>query len=199
VEIPSLSPCESLSFLSIRNCPGFGSPSLAMVGKLCPRLLNIDFTGLCNITDAGLLPLVESYDGLIKVTLSGCFNLTDEVASAVARIHGGTLELLNLDGCVKVTDAGLLAIANHCLVLWELYVSKCSVTDLGIAALACEEQIKLQILSLCGCSKVSNMSVSSLIKLGESLVGLNLQNCNSMSCSAIEMLVESLWSCDILS
>uniref|UniRef100_A0A5B7AM40 Putative EIN3-binding F-box protein 1-like n=1 Tax=Davidia involucrata TaxID=16924 RepID=A0A5B7AM40_DAVIN len=200
LETPILSPCNSLRSLSIRFCPGFGSASLAMVGKLCPQLHHIDLSGLYGITDAGLLPLLESCEaGLVKVNLSGCLNLTDKVVLATARLHGGTLELLNLDGCRKITDASLVAIADNCSLLNDLDVSRCSITDSGIAALSHGEQLNLQILSLSGCSEVSNKSLPSLRKLGKTLVGLNLQHCNSISSSTVELLVHSLWRCDILS
>lgn len=196
--IPLPSSCCSLRSLSIRNCPGFGSASLAMVGKLCPQLQHVDLSGLCGITDAGLLPLLESCEGgLVKVNLSGCLSLTDEVVSVLARLHGGTLELLNLDGCRKITDAGLVAIAKNCLFLSDLDVSKCAVTDSGIAVLSSAEQLNLQVLSFSGCSEVTNKSLPCLKKLGRTLVGLNLQK-SSISSSTAEMLVESLWRCDIL-
>ncbi|XP_019157917.1 PREDICTED: EIN3-binding F-box protein 1-like [Ipomoea nil] len=196
-ETELLSPCESLRSLSIRNCPGFG---LAMVGKLCPQLYQLDLSGLCGITDAPLLSLLEtSKAGLAKVNLSGCLNLSDEVAFALARLHGQTLEVLNLDGCRKMTDASLVAVANSCTFLNDLDVSKCSITDSGVAALSRGVQINLQILSLSGCSMVSSKSVPSLGELGKNLLGLNLQQCNGMSSSAIELLVEHLWRCDILS
>ncbi|CAK9159411.1 unnamed protein product, partial [Ilex paraguariensis] len=67
LEATMLSPCKSLRFLSIRSCPGFGSASLAMVGKLCPQLHHLDLSGLIGISDAGLLPLLESCEaGLVK-------------------------------------------------------------------------------------------------------------------------------------
>ncbi|EEF37946.1 grr1, plant, putative [Ricinus communis] len=194
------SPCSSLRSLSIRNCPGFGSASLALVGKLCPQLQHVDLSGLCAITDSGLLPLLESSEaGLVKVNLSGCMNLTDEVISALARIHGGSLELLNLDGCRKITDASLKAITHNCLFLSDLDVSKCAVTDSGIATLSSADRLNLQVLSLSGCSEVSNKSFPFLKKLGRTLMGLNLQNCSSISSNTVELLVESLWRCDILS
>lgn len=197
---PLPSPCISLRSLSIRNCPGFGTASLAMVGKLCPQIQYLDLTGLYGITDAGLLPVLESAEaGLVKVILSGCLNLTDEVILALTRLHGGTLELLNLEGCRKITDASLVSVADNCLVLNDLDVSKCGITDSGIKILSCAEQLNLQVLSLSGCSEVSNKSLPYLEKLGKTLVGLNLQHCNSISCSTVELLVESLWRCDILS
>lgn len=163
LETPLLFPCESLRSLSIRSCPGFGNASLAKVGKLCPQLHQLDLTGLCGITDSGLLPLVESCEaGLVKVNLSGCLNLTDEVVSALVRLHGGTLQVLDLNGCGKVTDASLVAVADNCLVLNDLDLSKCSISDSGVAALSCAEQLKLQILSLSGCFKISGKSILSL-------------------------------------
>ena len=194
------SPCTSLRSLSVRYCPGFGTASLAMVGKLCPQIQHVDLSGLCGITDAGLLPLLESCEaGLVKVNLSGCFNITDDVILALARLHGGTLELLNLEGCRKITDASLVAIADNCMLLNDLDVSKCAITDSGVAVLSRAEQLSLQVLSLSGCSKVSNKSIPFLEKLGKTLVGLNVQHCNSISSSTVELLLDSLWKCDILS
>ncbi|XP_028801252.1 EIN3-binding F-box protein 1 [Neltuma alba] len=198
-EASMLSPCKSLCSLSIRNCPGFGSGSLAMVGKLCPQLQHVDLTGLYGITDVGFLPLLENCKaGLISVNLAGCGNLTDNIISALAQLHGRTLEVLNIDGCRKVTDASLAAIAHYCLLLNDLDVSKCAITDAGLAILAGARQLSLQVLSVSGCSDVSNHSVPFLTKLGKTLVGLNLQNCNSISSSSIELLIENLWRCDIL-
>nr|XP_017252454.1 PREDICTED: EIN3-binding F-box protein 2-like isoform X2 [Daucus carota subsp. sativus] len=199
LENPVSSPCESLRSLTIQNCLGFGSASLAVLGKLCPQLHHLDLSGLCAITDTGLLPLLEfCEDGLVKVNLSDCLNLTDKVVVDLARLHGETLEVLNLTGCRKITDESLAAIADNCLLLNDLDISKCSVTDAGVAALSRGVQHNLQILSLSGCSNISNKSMLSLAELGKTLVGLNIQQCNLISSSAIELLLESLWRCDIL-
>ncbi|XP_044463127.1 EIN3-binding F-box protein 1-like [Mangifera indica] len=200
MESPMPVPCNSLRSLSIRNCSGFENASLAMLGKLCPQLQHVDLSGLCGITDLGILPLMESCEaGLVKVNLSRCLNLTDEVVSALARLHGETLELLCLDGCRRITDTSLVAIADNCVFLSDLDVSKCAITDSGVAILSHAEKLNLQVLSLSGCSEVSNKSIPSLKKLGKTLVGLNLQNCNSISSSLVTRLVETLWRCDILS
>ncbi|XP_022754495.1 EIN3-binding F-box protein 1-like [Durio zibethinus] len=196
--LPLLSPCESLRSLSIRNCPGFGDASLVVLGKLCSQLEQLELSGLHGITDAGFLSLLESCEaGLVKVNLSGCVNLSDKVVCIMADSHGWTLEMLNLDGC-KVSDASLVAIAENCQLLSDLDVSKCAITDSGIAALACSNQINLQILSISGCSMISDKSLPSLGKLGQTLLGLNLQQCKAISSSAVDLLVEQIWRCDIL-
>jgi EIN3-binding F-box protein len=46
---------------------------------------------------------------------------------------------------------------------------------------------------------ISDKSLLALIKLGRTLLGLNLQHCNAISSSTVDVLVERLWRCDILS
>ncbi|OIV97738.1 hypothetical protein TanjilG_12495 [Lupinus angustifolius] len=198
--LPEVSPSVSLSSLSISNCPGFGNATFAVLGKLCPQLQNVELNGLEGITDAGLLPLLESSKaGLVNVNLHGCINLTNEVVFSIANLHGSTLDVLKLDGCKKISDASLKAIASNCQVLSYLSVSRCAITDAGIAALARGNLHNLEILSLACCSSVSNKSVPALKKLGRTLIGLNIHACNRISSSAVLKLSEHLWTCDILS
>ncbi|KAG8487740.1 hypothetical protein CXB51_018456 [Gossypium anomalum] len=196
--LPPLSPCESLQSLSIRNCPGFSDSSLAVLGKLCPQLQHVELRGLHGITDAGFLQLLESCNaGLVKVNLKDCVNLSDKGVCRLTNLHRWTLETLNLDGC-KISDASLFAIAENCRLLGDLDVSKCAITDSGIAALAHSDLINVQILSVSGCSMVSDKSLPSLRNLGKTLLGLNLQQCKAISRSAIGLLVQQLWRCNIL-
>ncbi|KAE9586947.1 putative F-box domain, leucine-rich repeat domain, L domain-containing protein [Lupinus albus] len=200
LRLPEVFPCVSLWSLSICNCPGFGNATLAVLGKLCPQLQNVELNGLEEITDTGFLPLLESSKaGLVKVNLRGCKNVTDKVVSSIANLHGSTLDVLNLDGCNKVGDASLKAIASNCQVLSDLDVSRCTITDSGIAALTRGNLHNLKILSLACCASVSNKSVPALKKLGRTLAGLNILACNRVSSSAVLKLMEQLQTCDILS
>jgi len=121
------------------------------------------------------------------------------VVSSLVEMHGWTLEMLNLDGCQKISDASLVAIAENCPLLSDLDLSKCMITDCGIAALANANQLNLQILSVSRCSSITDKSLLALGKLGQTLGGLNLQHCNAISISTVDLLVEQLWKCDILS
>ncbi|CAN0877580.1 EIN3-binding F-box protein 1 [Linum grandiflorum] len=192
-------PCESLRSLSVSNCPGFGDGSLSFLGKLCPQLQNLELTGLQGATDSGLLELLRSCkSGLVKVNLSGCVNLSDRIVVEMSEQHGWTLEKLSLEGCAKITDASLAAVAKGCLLLSDLDVSRCSITDAGIAALASSGLLGLQVFSVSGCHMVSDKSFTSLMQLGQTLLGLSLQQCNAISSSTVELLVERLWRCDVL-
>ncbi|CAO2841327.1 unnamed protein product [Amaranthus hypochondriacus] len=192
-------PCLSLRCLSVKNCPAFGSASLDILGKMCPNLRQLDLSGLYGITDDGIFSVLESsVAGLVKLNLSGCINLSDDSVVAIARHHGETIKVLNLDGCRKISDVSVSTIACSCPLLSELDVSNSAVTDLGIAALSCSQQLNLQILSISGCARISNKSLPFLINLGKSLVGLNLQYCNALSSSSVDMLMGNLWRCDIL-
>ncbi|KAG7029508.1 EIN3-binding F-box protein 1, partial [Cucurbita argyrosperma subsp. argyrosperma] len=199
LNLPSASSCKSLQSLTISNCPGFGNASLSLLSKLCSQLQHVDLSGLNGITDSGLLPLFKNCEaGLVKVNLRGCMNLTDKVITSLTKLHGWTLELLNLDGCLKITDSSLVAIAENCPLLNDLDVSKCRITDFGVAALAQANQFNLQILSMFGCSTLTDKSLLALVKLGDSLLGLNLKHCNSISTTSIELLLAQLHRCDIL-
>ncbi|KAL3646034.1 Transcription factor COE2 [Castilleja foliolosa] len=199
LEFPFTSLCLSLRSLTIRSCPGFGDVSLGLLGRLCPKLTQVDLTGIKGVTDAGVSRLVQcSEAGLAKLNLSGCLNLTDKTVEAIVELHGETLKVLNLDGCGYITDMSLIAIARNCGVITELDVSRCGISNSGIEALAAAEQTSLQILSVGGCGLVSDKSVPFLVALGKTLVGLNVKHCCGVTSGAIDLLIDQLWRCDVL-
>lgn len=196
VQIPS---CASLRCLAVRNCPGFSDASLVMVGKVCPMLERIELSGVGNVTDHGLLPLINMCAGrLVSVNLCKNANLTDMAVTSLVKANGNTLKLLNLDGCKKVTDKVVAEIVERCIVLDELDLSRTMVSDFGIAALASAKQLKLRVLSLAGCEKLTGKSMLSLGKMGRSLEGLNLLSCNLVNNYNLASLEEKLSWCDIL-
>lgn len=195
VTLPESAHC-SIRSLTIRNCPLFGDMNLALLSTLCSRLQFLALSGLAGISDDGIAPLIESSDaGLVKVNLGGCVNLTDKTVLALTRIHGGTL---NLEGCGKITDASLVAITDDYFLLNDLDISRCAISDLGVSALSRSKQLlSLCILFVSGCTSLGGLPF--LAKTGLNLMGLNLENCTSISTNIVDMLSERLWNCDILS
>ncbi|XP_010493788.1 PREDICTED: EIN3-binding F-box protein 2 [Camelina sativa] len=197
--LPSTS-CSSLRSLSIRCCPGFGDASLAFLGNFCHQLQDVELCGLDGVTDAGVRELLQSNNvGLVKVNLSGCINVSDSTVSAVSVCHGHTLESLNLDGCKNITDASLVAVAKNCYSVNDLDISNTLVSDHGIKALASSpNHLNLQVLSVGGCSAITDKSKACIQKLGRTLLGLNIQRCGRISSSTVDTFLEQLWRCDIL-
>ncbi|XP_015078449.1 EIN3-binding F-box protein 1-like [Solanum pennellii] len=199
--IPSKAPCcNSLVSLTIRNCPGVGNATIAIISRLCHRLTHIKLIGLLSITDEGLFPLVKNCAAnLVAVNLSGCVNITDISVSYIVNKSGRSLKYLLVDGCKNVTDATLVEIWNSCWTLNVLDVSKCGITDSGITTLSSAIQLQLQILSLSGCPLVSDNSLPFLLDLAQNLQGLNIQHCPNISSKTVDALVEMNPRCDILS
>ncbi|KAJ4877591.1 EIN3-binding F-box protein 2 [Raphanus sativus] len=200
--LTSTSCCSSSSLrsLSVRCCPGFGDASLSFLGKFCHQLQDVELCGLNGVTDAGVLSLLQSNNvGLVKVNLSGCVNVTDNTVSALSFRHGRTLESLNLDGCKNITDASVVTVAKNCYSVNDLDVSNTLVSDHGIKALASSpNHLNLQVLSVGGCSGITDKSKACIQKLGRTLLGLNIQRCGKISSSTVDTLLEQLWRCDIL-
>jgi len=140
----------------------------------------------------------SSEEGLVKVNLRGCSNLTDSAVCALVKEHGDTLQLLNLDGCNKLTDRVMLAISEHCTMLEELDMSGADITDYGVALLASARHLCINILSFAGCAKVTPRSLPFFGNMGPTLVGLNLQHCNLIRAHGTASLEERMWWCDIL-
>ncbi|KAL8152560.1 hypothetical protein V2J09_010320 [Rumex salicifolius] len=193
------STCRSLRSLSIKNCPGFGSAGITILGKLCPEVSQLNLNGLYGVTDEGFISFLNSSEGhILKLDLNGCLNLSDTAVAAVVRNHGQSIKIMNVEGCRKLSDFSLFAIAEHCELLQDLYMSYCAITDLGIAALLSARQLKLEILSFLGCHGLTDKCVPLFMKMQESLYGLNFKFCSSISSRTIELLEDKLWRCDLL-
>ncbi|KAM7259535.1 hypothetical protein ACFE04_015276 [Oxalis oulophora] len=114
------------------------------------------------------------------------------------KLPSQTFKVLSLDGCRMITDASLATIAKNCQLLSDLDVSKCAITNFGIISLARENLLNLKVLSLSGCHMVTDRSLAAFGTLGRTLLGLNIQSCESISQSSVDLLVEQLWKCNIL-
>jgi len=141
----------------------------------------------------------SSDSGLVDIDLNSCENLTDVAVSTLVKAHDASLATshLSLEGCSKITDASLFAISESCSPLAELDLSNCMVSDYGVAVLAAAKQLRLRVLSLSGCMKVTQKSVPFLGSMSSSLEGLNLQF-NFIGNHNIASLEKQLWRCDIL-
>ncbi|KAE8792735.1 ADP,ATP carrier protein [Hordeum vulgare] len=96
------------------------------------------------------------------------------VTETIRKAHGTSLAHLSPEGCSKIIDASLFAISESCSELAELDLSNCMVSDYDVTVLASAERLKLRLLSLSDCLKVTPKSVPFLGSMPASLEGLNL-------------------------
>ncbi|KAJ7299016.1 hypothetical protein O6H91_Y323600 [Diphasiastrum complanatum] len=192
--------CSLLKSLSITHCEGVGNEFLKKIGSSCLSLEKLDLSGLFGVNDSGVMAFLQGNSlPLLSVNLTGCKNLTNKAVCAVARHSGSNLRSLYLDGCEKVTDMSLKVIAEKCIVLQDLDLTKCKITDAGVVALLATTGSTLKTLSLSGCKHITEKCLYIIQKTCASLFALNLQGCTKLSINALKSFKSELWRCDILS
>jgi ribonuclease HIII len=114
-------------------------------------LRRFSFVKTLNLKGCYLLSVVTAWPvKLTSVELSMCSNLTDAAVVAVAE-HCAGLTSLSVAGCKNLTDAAVVAVAEHCGGLTSLNVSYCkNLTDAAVVAVAehCAGLTSLDVRSL---------------------------------------------------
>ncbi|KAL5162182.1 putative methyltransferase PMT14 [Glycine soja] len=201
--------CINLKQLCLRRCCFVSDNGLVAFAKVVVSLESLMLEEHNRFTQSGIIVALTNIKIKFSLSLVKCMGVKDidmevsmlspcESLRPLARlVNVNLIGYWNLTDN-KITDASLVAIANNFVVLNDLDVSKCAITNVGITVLSRVSLPSLQVFSLSGCSNVSNKSAPFLMKLGHTLLGLNLQSCNSIGTNTIELLVEKLWRCHIL-
>ncbi|PKI75660.1 hypothetical protein CRG98_003920 [Punica granatum] len=154
-------------------------------------------------------------DGLTKVNISGCVNLTDEAVSALCRNHGWGLEssISGWQHCLVATTSTsryFLWLSGLCFRMPTRVCAWTHTTPGPVCPSAAKSAPCVSVpprpstedepglRSIVEGGYISDKSLPALKKLGKSLGGLNLQHCNGISRRSVNRLVEQLWKCDIL-
>jgi len=114
--------------------------------------------------------------------------VTDKSVASIAEQCGDSVRSLCLDGCPKVTDKSLRALAKGCPALEDLDLSHCDITDRGVKVLLHSLGHSLVNLSLAGCVRITDKTVEEIMDGCHALSGLNLKNCSGLSRAAVERL-----------
>lgn len=150
------------------------------------------------ISDNALIVVAEKLPKLIKLDVSGCVKLSDKGLLAVANLT--ELEELEFNDCTdkvfsKITDVTLSAIANKLTSLKKLGMSRCSVSDKGI----------LEIMSkLKGIQRLNmnflphGVTIDAIAAHLTDLRELNFSNAGSVKDESIKALVEHFPDLEVL-
>lgn len=168
--------CTQLEVLDMSHLELVTDVALLAIGKSCHRLRRLRMPHCRQISDIGVEAVVRSNPKLEELALSFCERVSDrcfptigkccpslatlEVElcmqlsnSAVKHLAAGlagsnTLKRLNLAGCRRIGDEGLLAVAKSCSRLTELNVRQCDkLTDVSVRAVT-HHCLELEVLNL---------------------------------------------------
>jgi hypothetical protein len=89
---------------------GVTDRDLIQLAKRCPLLRVFKCLHTSRVTDAGVIPVIESCSGLRKLCLNAV-PITDALLSSIRRLSD--LATLNLNGCLHITERGLLSLFSE--------------------------------------------------------------------------------------
>ncbi|KAH8595729.1 hypothetical protein B0O99DRAFT_686711 [Bisporella sp. PMI_857] len=150
---------------------------------VCPRVERLTLTNCKNITDSGLIALLDQSVNLLALDIAGNEEITEASMKTLARFCH-KLQGLNITGCQKISNESLIEVANNCKYIKRLKLNDCSqLEDGAILAFANNCQNILEI-DLHQCRNVGNDPVTALLLNGLCLRELRLANCELISDSA---------------
>lgn len=168
--------CTQIETLDISFLQRITDTALVAIGKHCQRLKRLWMTHCSEITDLGVEAVVRSNARLEELGLSYCERLSDRCFPVVVKScpHLTTLELefcmqigndamkhlaqglanpaklrrLNIAGCRRVGDIGLLELVKKCTRLQNINIRLCDkLTDISVRA-AMHYCLELQVLDM---------------------------------------------------
>lgn len=80
---------------------------------VCNRIERLTLTNCKNLTDTGLIPLVQNSHHLLALDISGDDQITEATVFAIAE-HCKRLQGLNVSGCTKISNEGMIKLAESC-------------------------------------------------------------------------------------
>ncbi|KAL6141562.1 hypothetical protein ACLB2K_059850 [Fragaria x ananassa] len=188
--------CKYIIDLNISGCKKLSDKSLQLVAQTYPELEMLNLTRCVKLTDFGLQQILNSCSSLQSLNLyalssftdeaykrisllarlkfldlCGAQNLSDEGLSCIARCNGLlslslTWKLKLPNSCVRVTDVGVIAIAESCTSLeYPSLFGILGVTDACLDSLSRTCSNTITTLDMNGCIGIKRRSRDELLKL----------------------------------
>jgi hypothetical protein len=128
---------------------------------------------------------------LVKLDLSGCPLVTDELLSVYApRVPHMTH--LNLNGCYQLTSRGISLLAQHCKSMRELFLSKIYENRESSLLELVDSMPQLLKLDLSGNMHVTDVVLADIAAKLPQLDHLNVTQCTKISDKGLRLITENL-------
>ncbi|XP_027332535.1 F-box/LRR-repeat protein 3-like [Abrus precatorius] len=126
--------CSDLKHLDLYRSSRITDEGITAISLGCPSLEVINIAYNNNVTDTSLVSLSKCLK-LRTLEIRGCPQISPAGLSNIA-VKCRHLEMLDIKKCYKINDSGMIQLAQHSQNLKQIKLSYCSVTDMGLIALA---------------------------------------------------------------
>ncbi|XP_044507785.1 F-box protein At3g58530 [Mangifera indica] len=167
--------CKYIVDLNLSGCKNITDKSLQLVADSYQELESLNLTRCVKLTDGGLQKILLKCSSLKSLNLYALSSFTDEVYKKISLL--AHLSFLDLCGAQNLSDKGLACIAK-CNNLVSLNLTWCvRITDVGVIALA-QGCTSLEFLSLFGIVGVTDKCLEVLSSFcSKTLTTLDVNGC----------------------
>ncbi|KAI3974704.1 hypothetical protein MKX01_004433 [Papaver californicum] len=160
--LKSISRGSRFSVLRIGICLNITDEGIIHVGMHCPKLIELDLYRSPAITDLGIAAIASGCPKLEIINIAFSEDITDSSLIYLSKCQ--KINTLEMRGCPKISSMGLSAIAVGCKRLTKLDIKSCfNINDSGMALLARFSQSLKQInLSYCSVTDVGLLALASI-------------------------------------
>ena len=110
----------------------------------------------CNISDRGLEAIMEFLQGLYKLEIAGCNEITEQ--GLWSSLHP-RLASLTINDCINVADECVCAVTQLLPALYEFNLQAYHVTDSALSYFSPKQTGTLNILRLQSCWEITNHGI----------------------------------------
>jgi hypothetical protein len=137
--------------------------------------------GRVKFCDEDIKLIAKNCVNLKEISLTNRHNITDNSIVYIAKVCNGKLTKLCLDGCKRVSDQSIMALACNCPNLQ--YLSLSNLPDLENISILCIANYlsKLEYLYLCGNGNITNVFVAAVGKNCKLLQFIDVNHCTRLS------------------
>jgi len=192
--------CRNITELNISACLGVTGVGLAVFGDCAPRLQKLTLSRCHQLAGWAFQRVVTGCRELEDVDISHCDKLTDHDVLVMAS-HCPRLRRVNLRDAKQISDSGLVELGKCCDAIEWLDLSRTDmswkITDMGILGIA-EGCPLLKTLIAQHCEQISDVACAWLGRGCRTLTHLDLRNCTKVSNGGIRALAEGCFELKFL-
>ncbi|KAK4606805.1 hypothetical protein RGQ29_000871 [Quercus rubra] len=163
--LKSISRCSKLLTLKLGICSNITDDGLTHVANGCSKLKELDLYRSSGITDEGITAIAHGCPALEMINIAYNDKITDTSLISLSKCM--LLKALEIRGCHSVSSVGLSAIVMECRQLMVLDIKKCTnINDNGMIPVAqFSKNLKQINLSYCSVTDVGLLALASIKRL----------------------------------